>query len=169
MASDRPSAARRSGHDSDPPWSGGRRALGPTGQHGIQRAVANAKQGDPEAIRFLYATFAGTVHRHVARMLGETDADDVTQNVFLRLMTRIGSYERRDVPFEGWLLHMARNVAIDELRRRRTDTMVHDLAFDALAHNVPAPSASDHALRSALATLPRSQREVAVLRLVVGL
>jgi RNA polymerase sigma-70 factor, ECF subfamily len=169
MASDQPWAARRSGHDCGPPRSGGSRALGPTGQHGVQRAVANAKQGDPEAIRFLYTTFGGTVRRYVARMLGETDADDVTQNVFLRLMTRIGSYERRDVPFEGWLLHMAHNVAIDELRRRRTDTMVHDLAFDALAHDVPAPSVGDHALRSALDTLPRSQREVAVLRLVVGL
>jgi RNA polymerase sigma-70 factor (ECF subfamily) len=130
--------------------------------------VDGAKRGDPEAIRYLYATFAGTVHRHVARMLGETDAEDVTQTVFLRLMTGIGSYQRREASFEAWLLHVARNSAVDHLRRLRTHATVLEVAYAEPGPEAAAPSGDERVLWSALETLPPAQRQVAVLRLVIG-
>ena len=47
------------------------------------------------------------------------EAEDVTQHVFAKLMTVIGKYEPRDVPFSAWILRVARNVAIDHMRQRR--------------------------------------------------
>ena len=169
MTSDGPTVARCSGTDMGPPRTGGPRAPGTAGQDTIQSAVARAKAGDSEAIRVLYTTFAGTVHRHVARMLGDTDAEDVTQTVFLRLMTSIGSYQRRDASFEAWLLHVARNAAVDHLRRVRAHPTVSEAAWAELERAQVSPDPGERALRSALETLPPAQRQVAVLRLIVGL
>jgi RNA polymerase sigma-70 factor (ECF subfamily) len=49
-----------------------------------------------------------------------TEAEDVTQQVFVKLMTRIQKYGPRSVPFLAWILRVARNVAIDHLRQRRS-------------------------------------------------
>src|SRR5918998_5530422 len=106
MASNEPVSARCSG-TAGSARNGASGKPGPTAaQERIQQAVVAAKDGDTDAIRYLYSTFAGTVYRHVAHILGEMEAEDVTQTVFLRLMTRIGSYERRETAFEAWLLHV---------------------------------------------------------------
>lgn len=130
-------------------------------------AVARGRNGDRDAVRFLYERFAGGVHQLAYRMLGDRDdADDLTQTVFLRLLTKLDRYEPRERPFEVWLLRVTRNAALDELRRRRVARAepVGDLA----APTTDGPGA-EASLFTALASLPMSQREVAVLRLVVGL
>jgi RNA polymerase sigma-70 factor (ECF subfamily) len=130
-------------------------------------AVAHGREGDREAVRYLYERYAAGVHQLAYRMLGDRDdADDLTQTVFLRLLTKLDHYEPRERPFEVWLLRVTRNAALDELRRRRVKRAepVGQLA-------VPAADGLGAAtpLFTALASLPMSQREVVVLRLVVGL
>ncbi len=49
----------------------------------------------------------------------EYEAEDVTQHVFLKLMSVIGKYEPRKVPFTAWVIRVARNVAVDYQRQRR--------------------------------------------------
>jgi RNA polymerase sigma-70 factor (ECF subfamily) len=130
-------------------------------------AVALGKEGDRDAVRYLYERYAAGVHQLAYRMLGDRDgADDLTQTVFLRLLTKLDHYEPRERPFEVWLLRVTRNAALDELRRRRVKLAepVGQLAVppaDGLGAATP--------LFTALASLPMSQREVVVLRLVVGL
>src|SRR4051794_40882025 len=130
-------------------------------------AVTRGKQGDRDAVRFLYERYADGVRQLAYRMLGDRDAaDDLTQTVFLRLLTKLDHYEARERPFEVWLLRVTRNAALDELRRRRVMRAepVGQLASppdDGLGAGTP--------LFTALAGLPMSQREVVVLRLVVGL
>jgi RNA polymerase sigma-70 factor (ECF subfamily) len=130
-------------------------------------AVARGRDGDRDAVGFLYERYAGGVHQLAHRMLGDRDgADDVTQTVFLRLLTKLDRYEPRERPFEVWLLRVTRNAALDELRRRRVkraEPVALLAAPPAEALGIDAP------LMTALARLPISQREVAVLRLVVGL
>ena len=90
-----------------------------------------------------------------------------SQNVFAKLGTAIQKYEAREVPFAAWILRVARNAALDYLRARRQipvenvrteNAMDRDLATDRV-----------RALRDALALLPPGQREVLVLRHMVGL
>ena len=130
-------------------------------------AVARAKEGDEEALRFLYVSYSNNIYGYVRSIVrNDHEAEDVTQHVFAKLMTTIHKYDDRGVPFFAWLIRMARNVAIDHLRANRltpTETVLD-------------PSSSTgtdldqvETVRAALAALPEEQREVVVLRHVVGL
>src|ERR671936_145753 len=82
----------------------------PEDSRNVRLAVARGKEGDREAIRFLYVRYI--VH-------DEHEAEDITQHVFAKLMTVLVKYDERGVPFFGWLLRLAHNAAIDHLRSRR--------------------------------------------------
>ena len=135
----------------------------------IAQAVARAKEGDPEAVRFLYLQYADNVYGYVRSIVRDDyEAEDITQHVFAKLMTVIGKYEERDVSFSAWILRVARNVAVDHMRRRR--------AIPCAEVRELCPEQEDDGsrtrslvLRDALAALPEEQREVIVLRHVFGL
>jgi RNA polymerase sigma-70 factor (ECF subfamily) len=134
----------------------------------VSRAVARAKQGDRDAVRFLYMRYADNVYGYVRTIVRDHhDAEDVTQQVFAKLMTAISKYEQRGVPFVAWLLRMSHNVAVDAVRARRT-TPAEEIfgADDAICEDAPERARSLHA---ALAALPEDQRQVVVLRHVLGL
>ena len=87
----------------------------------ITRAVMAAKAGDMEAVRFLYIRYKDNVYSYVLSIVREPhEAEDVTQQVFMKLMSSIQKYEPRAVPFTAWILRVARNLAIDQLRQRRS-------------------------------------------------
>src|SRR3954471_546778 len=86
----------------------------------IMRAVSRAQEGDTEALHFLYIRYADSVLGYVRSIVSDHhEAEDVTQNVFAKLMTAIRKYERRNVPFSAWILRVARNAALDHLRAKR--------------------------------------------------
>jgi RNA polymerase sigma-70 factor, ECF subfamily len=133
-----------------------------------QEAVARAKAGDSEGLHYLYVRYADDVRRFINGLVRDQyEAEDITQNVFAKLMKAINKYEERAVPFDAWILRVARNAALDHLRAKRaipteevrlTDTGRAETAQD-----------RGRALRQALEDLPEDQREVLVLRHIVGL
>jgi RNA polymerase sigma-70 factor (ECF subfamily) len=134
----------------------------------VQQAVAHAKAGDPEGLHFLYVRYAPDVQRYVNSVVHDShEAEDITQNVFAKLITTIGRYEQRDVPFTAWILRVARNAALDHMRAKRAipteDVRVADSGRGQVSLD------RSHALRQALEQLPEDQREVLVLRHIVGL
>jgi len=134
----------------------------------VQDAVAHAKAGDPEGLHFLYLRYAPDVQRYVNSVVHDShEAEDITQGVFAKLITTIGKYEQRDVPFTAWILRVARNAALDHMRAKRA-IPTEDVR---LADTGQAQIGLDRsrALREALEGLPDDQREVLVLRHVVGL
>jgi RNA polymerase sigma-70 factor, ECF subfamily len=134
----------------------------------VQRAVERGKRGDQEALRFLYDRYADNVYGYVCSIVhDEHEAEDITQNVFMKLMRVLPKYERRNVPFSAWLLRIARNMAVDSLRNRRAivcetvrdpDTATDDAAADRAI-----------SLGDALEELSLDQRRVMLLQDVVGL
>ncbi len=71
----------------------------------VAQAVARAKEGDREAVRFLYMQYADNVYGYVRSIVRDDyEAEDVTQHVFAKLMTVIVKYEQRAVPFFAWLI-----------------------------------------------------------------
>jgi RNA polymerase sigma-70 factor (ECF subfamily) len=130
-------------------------------------AVARAKEGDQDAMRFLYVTYSHNIYGYVRSIVRDDhEAEDVTQHVFTKLMTTLVKYDDRGVPFFAWLLRLARNVAIDHLRANRL-TPIEDLIDpDAGAE---AELGGPMTVRGALATLPDEQRTVVILRHLVGL
>jgi RNA polymerase sigma-70 factor, ECF subfamily len=130
-------------------------------------AVARAKEGDEEALRFLYVSYSHNIYGYVRSIVrNDHEAEDVTQHVFAKLMTSLAKYDDRGVPFFAWLIRLARNVAIDHLRANRV-TPVEDVLDPASGTGTNVDRVE--AVRAALAALPGDQREVVVLRHIVGL
>jgi RNA polymerase sigma-70 factor (ECF subfamily) len=146
----------------------------PTGVSGseegrlVRQAVGRAKQGDAEGIHFLYVRFYDDVLRYVNSLVRDYhEAEDITQNVFAKLMTAITKYEERAVPFTAWIMRVARNAALDHLRARRavpTEEIRINERSEADSHLERGLD-----IREALEELPDDQREVLVLRHVMGL
>jgi RNA polymerase sigma-70 factor (ECF subfamily) len=133
-----------------------------------RKAVACAKAGDPEGIHYLYVRYADDVLRYVGSFVRDPhEAEDITQNVFAKLIRAIHRYEEREVPFQAWVLRVARNAALDHLRAKR------ELPAEEVRIAAPDPGQTSseygQALRQALDELPEDQREVLVLRHIVGL
>ncbi len=120
----------------------------PETQRKIRLAVARAKEGDQEAVRFLYVTYVHNIYGYVRSIVRDDhEAEDVTQHVFAKLMTAIVKYDDRGVPFFAWLLRMARNVAIDQLRANRLTPTENVIDPDTSTQHRPRPD-RDSALRT---------------------
>ncbi len=133
----------------------------------VRAAVRHAQAGDRDALGFLYARFAEDVCAYAASIVRDPhDAQDITQQVFAKLTGAIGKYEEREVPFLAWMLRVTRNVALDHMRRRRPIPVAEVRGVDAAQ---AAPLAGSTQLAEALATLPPAQREVLLMRHLVGL
>ena len=130
--------------------------------------VVAAGLGDRDAMRELYVRHARGVHAYVARIVGDGhDAEDVTQQVFAKLLTELDHYRPGNAPFASWVRRVAHNTAIDHMRRRRAVP-----CEDVEPQGGSAEDASNErgsSLREALATLPGDQRDVLLLRHLVGL
>jgi RNA polymerase sigma-70 factor, ECF subfamily len=137
--------------------------------------VLRAQAGDPEGLTQLHAEHAKRVYRYFyARLDGRTElAEDLTSEVFLRMLQRLGRYECRGLPFSAWLFRIAHNLLVDHLRAEPPDSL---LSLDT-ADEAPAPRAEQelqqvdarYDLDRALDGLTRAQRDIVELRLVVGL
>jgi RNA polymerase sigma-70 factor, ECF subfamily len=148
---------RRSGDDS----SSGAEAL-------VRGAVDRARDGDEEGLRFLYLRYADNVFSYVCSIVtDEHAAEDITQIVFSRLAMRLQRYKPGEAPFGTWITRVAYNAAIDYIRAQRTVSCEEVRDLDAM-HEDGASDRLD-ALRQALATLPEDQREVLVMRFVLGM
>ena len=134
----------------------------------VDRAVVRVKEGDTSGLDFLYVRYGEDVRRYVESIVRDHhEAEDVTQSVFLKLMSVIKGYEPRGVPFAAWLLRVARNAALDNLRAKRAlpsgDIWIKDEGRDEIAFE------RLESVKAALARLPHDQRQVLVLRYVSGL
>ncbi|MGO9763126.1 MAG: RNA polymerase sigma factor [Solirubrobacteraceae bacterium] len=134
----------------------------------VRLAVARAKEGDRDAVRLLYIRYSDNVYGYIRSIVkDDTEAEDLTQQVFMKLITVIGKYTDCGVPFSGWLLRLARNLALDHMRRRRPTPTEDPIGVDTHADESAKETARD--LYAALAALPEEQRSVMVMRHIVGL
>lgn len=132
--------------------------------------IEQALQGDRAAFGQLMHRYAGAVYNLALRMLGNAeDAEDASQEIFLRAYTRLASFDRGR-RFSTWLLSIGSNYCIDRLRRRRFAWLTLDDAAYALPSAEPGPerTALRHERRQqvqqALQKLPETYRLVTVLR-----
>jgi RNA polymerase sigma-70 factor, ECF subfamily len=140
----------------------------PRSEQLVLDAVARAKTGDQDALRFLYLRYSDNVYGYVCSIVrDEHDAEDVTQQVFAKLSSAIVRYEPRSVPFSAWILRVAHNASIDYVRSRRAIPVEDVRGTDVEADDIGRDRGE--ALRTALAALPADQREVLVLRFIAGM
>jgi RNA polymerase sigma factor (sigma-70 family) len=137
----------------------------------VPLARSRPRQGlDFEA---LYRAARDDVYAYVATLLGDrAAAEDVTASAFERAYRRQGTYRAARGSERAWLFGIARNAALDELRRRRRSAALAAEPADAEA--APAEDAAEAALRraslrEAVGALPARERELIALKFHAGL
>ena len=104
------------------------------------------------------------IYRYLLRMTRRRDvAEDLTQEVFLKVIRGMDSYDDRGHP-RAWLMSIARNLLIDQQRKSRREPT--GVATD-VAGGLPGPDVGID-LRQAIGRLPEADRDVFLLREVIG-
>ncbi len=142
-----------------------------------QRSVIEAAQsGDLEALAAIYDNHINQVYRYaLARLSNVHDAEDVAEEIFLKMLSGLPTYEWRKVPFAAWLMRIAHNEVVNFTRknsRRALDTELPEELIDRQNDDPAEATARQLALedlRFAVAKLPEAQRDVIILRFASGL
>jgi len=135
----------------------------------VQRAISR----DADAFGKLYDMYADRVYRHVYYRVGNVaDAEDLTQQVFLKAWQAIGRYKKTASPFLAWLMTISHNLVVDFYRTRKDKAYLDvELVVD---NSTPSPERVAEArfqqqqLRRAILQLPSDQQQVVMLRFVEG-
>ena len=131
--------------------------------------MALAAAGDVRAFERLYHAHLPRVHGLVRRMTAGRDADELTQDVFVRLWQKLSSF-RGESAFSTWLHRLAANVVIERFRTDATRRRRH-IDGEEIFETLPALKRTGDLsmdLEVALARLPDGAREIFVLHDVEG-
>ncbi len=139
-----------------------------------ENLVRQAKRGDKEAFARLYEEHFDKIYRYSVLRIGDrTEAEDVTQQVFLKALQSISSFNWKGTPFAAWLYRIAHNQVVDYLRKKAKQQVTD---FDeSRTSSVDNPqkmaehSADVEQLFIATRQLTKAQREVISLRFAGGL
>ncbi|HEX7746210.1 MAG TPA: sigma-70 family RNA polymerase sigma factor [Micromonosporaceae bacterium] len=140
--------------------------------------IERAQAGDADAFAELYTEHRAAIHKYIRGRLGHELADDMTQEVFVRVLKYVRTVEYNGRPPVAWLMTITRNLVIDYTRGARWRHESRSTGIDDLFDQVdpdPGPEAAAEiaALRrtvhAALARLRPSHRRVLTLRFLQGL
>lgn len=138
--------------------------------------IARAQRGDVAAFSELVARHQDRIYRFLVRLTrSPDDARDLTQETFIHAWEALERW-RPEARLTTWLFQIARNQALDLLRRsQRAEFVALDDDGDALPCPAPTPEAAletrqrIHGLERALARLPTEHREILLLREIEAL
>ncbi len=81
--------------------------------------IRRAQQRDQVALTQLYEENFDRIYRYIVLKIGDrTEAEDMTQQVFLNALQSISSYRWKGMPFASWLYRIAHNQVVDYLRKK---------------------------------------------------
>ena len=152
-----------------------RLAIAPPAEETDQELLQKVRRGEPSGSAALFERYSAPLLRFTDRMLGSrADAEEVTQEVFVKMITRVEQYDGQ-APVSSWLFAIAANACRDRMRRGKRAAPV---SLDVIAERASEGEAIDAALlqkekralvRRALGSLSDEQREALVLARYHGL
>ena len=132
--------------------------------------VRRAQKQDTQAFAQLYEAYFDRIYRYIAlRIRNEMEAEDMTQQVFMKMLHSISSYKSQGVPFSSWIYRIAHNQVVDFLRQQNKKATVD-------IEGLPLPDTGDDPqhimeqqididdLKKATQNLTAAQQEVLSLR-----
>lgn len=137
-----------------------------------QDLIARAREGDSAALSAIYDQYAQKIYIYFYHRLGNRQlAEDLTGDVFVRMVEAVDTSRFADISLSGWLYRIAHNLLVDHLRKQREEvTIPEELP---LPGGEPAAVAerklAQDRLREALEELTEDQRQVIILRFGEGL
>lgn len=139
------------------------------------RLVAQAQEGNRAAFTALYERYFDRVYAYLRVALKDAqEAEDATQQVFTQALIALPSYELRAQPWRAWLFRIARNQALDHLRKRGRVEVEEPGAIERRRQPVGPGElralqwTSDDELVLLIERLPEAQRQVLALRYLLG-
>ncbi|MFC1924080.1 sigma-70 family RNA polymerase sigma factor [Chloroflexota bacterium] len=136
--------------------------------------VKRAQKGDLEAFEQLYELHFNRIYRYMMiKLRNQMDAEDLTQQVFLKALRSISAYRWKGVPFSSWLFRIANNQVIDHFRKtNKVNVLPLDEGMIPSGDNpvlVAERRLRMEQLAAACEYLTEAQREVISLRFAGGL
>ncbi len=102
-----------------------------------ENLVRRAQQKDTEAFTRLYEAYFDKIYRYVAiRVRNETEAEDLTQQVFMKMLESISTFKYKGLPFSSWIYRIAHNQVVDFLRQQNKKATLD-------IEGLPLPDAGD--------------------------
>lgn len=137
--------------------------------------VDAARGGDEQALSELYTLYFPRVYRYILARTGNTyDAEDLAEEVFIRVIEAIERFEWREAPFSAWLFRIAHNAVISQRRKEGARGRSTQLA-EGLANESAGPEElvetrlTLNDIMKAAEKLPDAQRQVIAFRFAAGL
>ena len=139
----------------------------------VNLLVDRAISGDADAFGRLYDMHVDRVYRHVYYRVGNTaDAEDLTQQAFIKAWEAIGRYKKMASPFLAWLMRISHNLVTDFYRSTKTKTYLDFDMVDSNADSNPEYAAetslNKQQIRRAVLQLPDDQQQVILMRFIEG-
>ena len=144
-----------------------------------KRLVTRYQAGDESVFGELYLRYFNFVYTYARVALRDHhEAEDITQQVFIRVLSALDRYEvRAHAPFRGWLFAIARNVIVDAVRQQHGLLLEPPDTVESLLQHEPAAAETaetlgwltDREITMFVERLPLAQRQVLVLRFMLDL
>ncbi len=137
----------------------------------IEQTINRARQGDEGSIAALYEMHADAIYRYILyRVPTSNDAEDLTAEVFLRMVEGLPKYKITGAPFESWLYRIAAARVADFYRRsqRRQETILDERISDSqpLPEEHMQQNQEIETLRTALRHFSEEEQSILLLRFV---
>jgi RNA polymerase sigma-70 factor (ECF subfamily) len=132
--------------------------------------IQRAQKGDRESIAWLFEHFQPVIFRYLYYRIGDRQtAEDLTSEVFVRMLRSLSGYKTQTAPFQSWLFRIARNLSVDYFRQSGSATELTEniKSSEPLPEAVVEQSFNHEALRQALNKLNSEQSDVIILRFVL--
>jgi RNA polymerase sigma-70 factor, ECF subfamily len=139
----------------------------------VDTVVDHARDGDERAFGVLYDMYIDRIYRHVYYRTGSTeDAQDITQEVFIRAFKALPKYKKTNTPFIGWLMRISSNLVIDHYRKRKDHLPLDtDLAFtdpNTNPESLAEIGYNQQTVRKGILKLPKDYQQVILMYFIEG-
>lgn len=138
-----------------------------------EQVIKQVKDGDAEAFGLLYDQYSEVIFRYVySHLENRLDAEDLTEEIFLRAWRALPKYDERGLPFSAFLFRIARNSLIDYYRQRKVVQSIDDIEIqsrEAGPEELVDGRIENSDLRKTIAELREDYRNVLIFRFLSGL
>ncbi|MDE3074684.1 MAG: sigma-70 family RNA polymerase sigma factor, partial [Chloroflexota bacterium] len=136
--------------------------------------VERASKGSGDAFGQLYQIYIDRIYNYIFYKTGHSvDAEDLTEQVFIKAWEAIGRFRPEGKPFAAWLFKVARNVVIDHYRTRKSNADLSEVVAVVADEGDPEDAAQRRATRqvlmSAIRRLTDEQQQVILLKFIDGM
>lgn len=140
----------------------------------IEQLVRQFQQGDRDAFAKIYDHYVEKVYKYFFFKLGQEEAFDLTETVFLKVWENVRNYKKKQgSSFAAWVFRIAHNLLIDHYRFNKINVELDEAEPDRRRENNPVflteQAISRDGLRSALSKLKTPYQEVITLAFLNGL